>query len=81
MAHYYLVEEGIVETRHKDHASLRRQLNEQLIGQLSVSELNLAPAVAEVQRKTGIRPPAWFNAGGVSVHDVNAIAVAQRAGR
>lgn len=79
--HYYLVEEGIVETRTKEHANLRRELNVKLIGELSVAPRDVTPAVAEVIAKTGIQPPSWFNAGGVKLTDVNAIAVAQRAGR
>ena len=70
-----------METRVKDHARLRNDLNTKLIGELSVAERDLAPAVVAVQERTGIKPPAWFNAGGVSFADVNAIAVTQRAGR
>lgn len=70
-----------MEHRVKDHARLRRELNVKLIGELSVAERDFAPAVAEVQVRTGVKPPAWFNAGGVSFADVNAIAVTQRAGR
>lgn len=70
-----------MEHRVKEHVRLRNDLNLKLIGELSVAERDIAPAVAEVQTRTGVRPPTWFNSGGVSFADVTAIAVTQRAGR
>lgn len=70
-----------MQTRVEKHAKLRDDLLMRLIGNISIAPQYVAPAVAEVQSKTGIAPPSWFNASGVTLAQVNAISVAQRAGR
>lgn len=65
----------------KEHMQLRDRVHTYYIGHLSAAPIDVSPAVVEVQKKTGIQPPAWFNTEGVTISQVNATAIAQHAGR
>ena len=81
LANYYIVEEAIFERREEKHRHKRHELNDSLIGELEFTEetpRELAPAVADVQRRTGIKPPSWFNTGGTYIGAINATGVAGR---
>lgn len=81
LATYYAVEEAIVEHRplNEKHLSARRELHNKLLGYVDAFDVK-APVVLEVEQRTGIKPPAWFNVKGTTISDVERMRIAATQG-
>lgn len=74
---YYVAEVYIVDGRpvNEKHADARRNVYANFAGHLTETA---APAVADVERRTGIAPPSWFRTGGTTLSDAHQLANSAR---
>lgn len=60
----------------KEHDAQRRDIYTRFTGHTTAHSKQVV--VHEVERKTGIAPPSWFNTGGMTISDAERAAAASR---